>query len=352
MRHSTRVCRPPRLRHDVRMRAPVVVGLLLALPVCAARGDETRGPFELRDTQLLAQARLTLPPLGAATLGRGRTSLRASVAWGNTFAWAQDVPGETPRLRRYLLDGEALTLELELRRGLHEAVDVGLRVPLHGRGGGRMDGFIDAFHRAFRFAGVGDGQRPAFRRDAFRVEGLTRGGRGFAWTERGWGLGDVELLARVRLSATTGGRMATAGVVRLSLPSGTTPFDSGGVALGAQIVTSLRLGARADLHAGVGATLAGARQVDDVRYARLRGQGFAVLERRCGSRISLLVGGELASRLVRDVDGLAGLHLTAHAGAWVDLGSRTRLALAFVENVAAQAVTADLALHAGLTLRR
>ncbi len=333
------------------MRLPFVslVTLLLAFP---ARADEARGPLAPRDTQLFAQPRLVLAPEGARTLGRGRTLLRAGLHWGNSFAWAQDAPGETPSLRRYLLDGEALTLDFELRRGLTDALDVGLRLPLHWRGGGALDGIIDAFHRVFRFAGVGDGSRPAFVRDAFRVEGRTRDGTPFTWSDaRGAGLGDAELSARLALGGA-GTRRSLGLALHVSLPTGTRPFDGGAASAGVQLLAARDLGARADLHFGVGATFGGARQVRGVSYERERVQGFAVVERRLGARVSLLLGSEIASPLMRAQGGFAGLHWTAHAGAWFDLSHRARLGVALVENIAAQASTADLALHLGVELRR
>ena len=317
------------------MRLPFVslVTLLLAFP---ARADEARGPLAPRDTQLFAQPRLVLAPEGARTLGRGRTLLRAGLHWGNSFAWAQDAPGETPSLRRYLLDGEALTLDFELRRGLTDA----------------LDGIIDAFHRVFRFAGVGDGSRPAFVRDAFRVEGRTRDGTPFTWSDaRGAGLGDAELSARLALGGA-GTRRSLGLALHVSLPTGTRPFDGGAAAAGVQLLAARDLGARADLHFGVGATFGGARQVRGVSYERERVQGFAVVERRLGARVSLLLGSEIASPLMRAQGGFAGLHWTAHAGAWFDLSHRARLGVALVENIAAQASTADLALHLGVELRR
>lgn len=318
--------------------------------------DEARGPFELHDVHLLAQPRLTPAPAAPFTLGRGRTRVRLGLLWGNSFAWAQDAPGETPRARRYLIDGEALTLNAACERGLGERVDVGLRLPLQWRGGGRLDGFIDAFHRAFRFAGVGDGMRPAFRRDAWRVEGRTPDGRPLTWNGAdGFGLGNLELHVRVgpaRAGPGHGGGATSlrtargAGfIARLSLPTGTGGFAGQGVALAAQALAARPLGTRAAGYAGVGALAGGSHRARGVGYARVRGHAFAVLERRLGARASLVAGSEIATRLARDVDGFPGTHWTAHAGAWLDLGRDSRLGLAVVENIVSQAATSDLTVH-------
>ena len=85
------------------------------------------------------QGRLSLPAESAATVERGQTEWRLGLLWANTFAWTQDVPGETPSDRRFLLDGETLSLDLGLTRGLRPGLDVAARLPLLLRGGGVMD---------------------------------------------------------------------------------------------------------------------------------------------------------------------------------------------------------------------
>ena len=138
--------------------AAAVVALLLAgpggLPAATASEDTTppagRGPIEIRDDHLLAQGRLTLPAVAPWTVPAGRWSIEASVLWSNSFSWTQDVPGEKPAERLFLLDGETLTVATTLRRGLGPHLDIGLRVPLKHRGGGVLDGFIDAWHRLLR----------------------------------------------------------------------------------------------------------------------------------------------------------------------------------------------------------
>jgi len=127
----------------------------------------------------------------------GRFGVRTSLQWSNSFSWTQDVAGETPEDRRFLLDGETAILDLTLRRGVSANLDLGLRLTALGRGGGTLDGFIDAWHR---LTNVPDGKRPHFVRDAFRVEGLTTEGRPFSWNAyTGWGLGPLELDARWRV---------------------------------------------------------------------------------------------------------------------------------------------------------
>ena len=139
--------------------------LLLALAPLPAHGQASppsrarppRGPLEIRDDHLLAQGRLTLPALSPHTVRRGAWSLDVSVLWSNSFSWTQDVPGEEPEERRFLVDGEAVTLAADLRRGVGKDLDLGLRLPLKHRSGGRLDRFIDAWHRLFNLE---DAARP------------------------------------------------------------------------------------------------------------------------------------------------------------------------------------------------
>ena len=131
-----------------------------------------------------------------------------SVLWSNSFSWTQDIPGEEPDIRRFLIDGETLTLAAAIRRGVGRNLDVGIRVPLHHRDGGVLDGFIDTWHR---WLGLEDAARPLFLRDAFRIEGETTARQGFEWTNAtGTGLGDVErtlsALPRQRLCQSGPGR--------------------------------------------------------------------------------------------------------------------------------------------------
>ena len=84
----------------------------LALAASALEGQPIeRGPLALRDGQVLAQGRLSLPAESAATVEPGQTEWRLGLLWANTFAWTQDVPGEAPSDRRFLLDGETLSLD-------------------------------------------------------------------------------------------------------------------------------------------------------------------------------------------------------------------------------------------------
>src|SRR5260370_18253553 len=114
----------------------LAAAVLCAFPALAQEPwPEPEGPVEIRDEHVLAQNRLTLPPIGPDTVPRGRWSLRLGLLWCNSFGWVQDVPGETPTDRRFLIDAETRTLDLNVARGVGENAQVTLRVPLRWRGG-------------------------------------------------------------------------------------------------------------------------------------------------------------------------------------------------------------------------
>jgi hypothetical protein len=308
-----------------------------------------RGPAAIRDAQLLAQPRLTLPAVSPYTTRRGAWEIEVSGLWANSFSWTQDKAGETPVTRRFLIDGEALVLDATLRRGLARNLDVGVRVPVHGRTGGTLDGFIDWWHR---LAHTPDGKRPAFLRDAFRVEGVTTEKVPFSWNDRsGFGLGNLELDARWRVVEGADGSASLALVGRISLPTGTGPFDGNGFGGGGQLVAAAPLGRSFDLYAGAGLTAQDEGPVQGVLYTPVRGHGFLAVEWRPWRRLSLVAETDAASRLVENVQSYPGLHWILNITARIDLGGRTRLDLGFTENLVSQLTTTDFALYFGFGIR-
>jgi len=304
------------------------------------------GPSEVRDEHLVAQPRLTLPATMPDTVGRGQTAFRASVLWSNSFGWDQNRPGEHPAERRFLIDGEAATLDLTLTHGLRANVDLGLRLPVTWRGGGALDAVIDAWHRLFNLP---DGNRPAFLENAFRVEGKSIDQQPFSWNdEKGGGLGSIETFARWRFA--DGASWTSALVGRLTLPTGTGPFAGNGPGFGAQWITARRLGSRADLFAGVGGTAQPSKPVRGVGYEPVRAHGFFAIEWRPARRISFLAETNIASRLASDIDRYPGTHWVVNGELRISLSSKTALELGFTENLANQIVTTDVAFQLGLRI--
>ncbi len=325
---------------------------LTCLAQAESPADDERGPVgpeEIRDEHLLAQPRLTLPPTSPHVVGKGAWTVRVAALCSNSFSWSQDLPGEDPAVRRFLIDGEAFTLDATVRRGLARNLDLGVRLPLRARGGGMLDGLIDAWHGLLDLP---DDYRPEFRRGAFRVEGMTHDGRYFSWDHRtGWGLGDLELETRWRLR--DGGRRGTsiAVVGRVSLPTGSPPFNGNGTGAGGQLVLSLPLASHAWVYAGLGGTVQGRGPVAGVEYAPSRAHAFLALEWRLWRRFGVVAETDAATRLVTSIEGYPGIHWGLNITGQLELGRRTRVDLGFTENLMDQRSTTDFGLHLALVMR-
>ena len=337
------------------LRLPLAF-LLLATPAAfaddaasAAPVETPRGPAEIRDGQLLAQPRLTLPAVSPATVAPGRFELRVAALWSNSFSWTQDVPGESPKKRSFLLDGETAIVDVSVRRGVGADADVGVRLVAHGRGGGALDGFIDFWHSLVKLP---NGNRPAFRRDAFRVVGRTTSGAAFSWNDAaGWGLGNLEIDGRYRLADGAAKSPSAALVGRVSLPTGSGPYADAGFGAAAQLAVDVPLGRRFDLFTGMGVSAQDPGPVRGIEYETARLHGYAALEWRVARPLSLLVETNAATRLVANIESYPGTHWLVNFGGRLDLGRRARLDLFLTENIVSQQTTTDFAIYAGLTLR-
>lgn len=311
--------------------------------------SEPEGPVEIRDEHVLAQSRLTLPPIGPDTVPRGRWSFRLGSLRSNSFGWVQDIPGEMPNDRRFLIDAETHTLDLNVARGVGTNAQIAVRVPLRWRGGGTLDGLMDKWHRIF---GLPDGDRPSFNKNAFRVEGLTESRQAFSWNdERGTGLGNLEVEGRWRFrdGGRDGWRAAVA--ARIALPTGTTPFNDDEAGFGLQVVAAKRLAGPLDLYFGAGGSVQGSGPVRGIAYESWRVHSFLALEWRMFRHFHVVVETDAASRLIRDINRYPGFHWVTNVSGRIPLSRRTRFELGITENFKNQLSTTDFGLHFGLAVR-
>ena len=274
----------------------------------------------------------------------------ASLLWSNSFSWEQDVPGEDPSHRSFLVDGETLTLDATVSRGLRRNLDVALRVPVRWRGGGVMDGMIDAWHSAFGFP---DGGRPYFPRDVFQVEGTTTQGGTFSWTDQaGTGLGAVELATRWRfVDAQRGSTFSRARRPRLPA-HGERPLPGPRRPGPAPSSSSRRPSpGRSTSTPGSARRRRAAAPWAASSTRHCAGHGFVALEWRPWRGVSLVAETDAASRLVANIERYPGTHWMLNVTGRVDLGRRTRLDLGFTENIKNQLSTTDFALYTALALR-
>lgn len=300
-----------------------------------------RGPAEIRDEFLTAQVRLTLPAVGPDVLDPGRWLVRMHVDYGNDFGFSQ-VGSDL----RFMVDGEHSTLEAQVRRGLGGGVDVGVRVPVRWRGGGWADGLIEWWHDTFGFA---NNDRDSFPQDEFHVEGRDVAYNEYEWTEKGWGLGNVELDVRWAFlcpSRRCDWRAALVG--RVGLPTGTGPYETSSVDVGLQAVAARQLGRRFDLYGGLGGTWFSEDTIRGIEYEPLRAHGFLALEWRAASWLSLLVQTDAASRLVTNLVDYPALQWYLMVGGKADLGRGWRATLGVTENLLDQQSTLDAGIWASL----
>jgi len=335
--------------------SPATAALVAALALVAARAAEPadsgapsrRGPLEVRDDWLLAQARLGLPPVAPDPLRAGQARLSLDLAWGSDFGFEPGPASGGPD--HFLVDGEHRTLALDARRGLTPTLTVGVRLPLRWRGGGIMDGIIDWFHEV---TGLPGGARPLFPMDRLRVEGRDSLRRPVRWGGApGTRLGDLELLGLWAFRPPARHAWAAALVVRAALPTGTGDFARTGTAVGTQVVSARTLGRSFDVYTGAGAVAQPRRVVAGVEYAPVRGHGFVTLEWRPARRWSIVAEMDASTRLVRNLAGYPGWQSYLRLGAQVDVSERWRLRGGFVEGIGSQQAATDFGIVAGLSRR-
>lgn len=333
------------------MRRAAGLALLVALaPVLASADDRSPGgPLEWREHSLLAQGRLTLPPISPDTLPPGATVLGIDFDWGNDLGWEQDQPGESTEGRSFLLDGEHRTLTFDVRRGVARGLDVGLRVPLDWRGGGLLDGVIEWFHGFTRKLGLPDNGRSSFAQDLLRAD-LRRGGEPLQWDDRsGTHLGRIELFGRWAPLGHQAARVAV--VARVAFPTGTGPFAGGATAGAVQLVGAHRTGRSADIYGGLGATFGSESQGGNLQYAAVRPEGFLAFERRFGRRWSALAESNAAGRLITNVDRYPAIQWYLSLGFRLRLDRGWALEGGFTENIMDQQATTDFGVQMGITRR-
>ncbi len=326
------------------MKAPLCAAALLVPAAWSGSQEPLRGPRGVHDEFLPAQSRLTLPATDPEPLAPGRSLLRLRIDWGNDFAHDQDGPGEMPRDRRFLVDGEHATLDLEWRRGLGEGWEAGARLPLRWRGAGALDAVIDGFHGFTKKLGLPDNNRSLYRRDLFRIEARSVSGEPLALEGAGGGFGNLELESRLGIARHL------ALVVRLMLPTGSGPFDSEGLAVAAQIVSAHAAG-EWRLSGGLGSSYESDAEVQGFRYARVRAHGFAAADWRLSRRWSAIVETTLASRLLTNVARYPGLAWYLALGARLDLDGGCSIEGGFTENITRQQATSDIGFQIALVRR-
>lgn len=343
----------PSARADERVATaygPALAVAPMAQPLCGVSPcfvPARRGPIEVREEFVLAAPRLTLPATSPDPLCCGEVRIRIAANRGSDFAF-NEVSSERTVVRKWLVDDEHQTTEMGVRWGIRPDLDVGFRLPVQWRGGGFMDEIIDDFHDFF---GLPDNDRPAFSRDAYQVQLRTEDGTLADWSDRGVGLGNVELEAHwAFLRRRHEADWSAALVGRVGLPTGTGPSETGSVDLGLQVVVAKQIAHRLDAYAGLGATFFSETEDDGLEYEPFRLHGFLSGEWRVGSRWSLYAEISGATRLVTNVPSYPWAQFNVSAGLKFQLARRWILEVGFTEGLVHQQATVDFGAFAGLTV--
>jgi hypothetical protein len=277
-------------------------------------------------------------------LSRGRTRVRVAGDWGSDFGLRV---GRIDRVRQllYFVDGEHRSAALQVDHGLGDRWTVEARLAVLWRGGGSLDGLIDAWHR---LTGLPDNDRPRYPRDQLSLTGFDAEDDAVTWTgPEGTGLGGVELGARWSTAPRDSGWTA-AFESRVQLPTGTGAFADAGSQFGAQALAAGTLGSAGDAYFGMGATVTSRAEQGGLQYVSVRPQGFLALEWRPGRAVSLLAQLNAAGRLVRNLEEFPGLHLVLRMGAKVDVARGWRLEAGFTEGLKPVDATTDFGVLLGL----
>ncbi len=286
---------PAACEHNHKHRIAVIALALLLTGVPASAQDSEPwarspavglGPLMLRAQSPLAILRLTPIPLPPETAAPGEWDLGAVVNWNNYF----DV---NPAL--YTIDAESVGLTLGAAVGLTSRLDVNLALPVSYRGGGILDGFVEAFERTL---GVPNQERTRYPRNQFLI--LIHGEDGKTYERSGaasgWGLEDATTSLRYQIAPGTATSPALLAALSLKLPIGRKDSlrSTGGVDVGLGISAAQRLG-RFNLYG----TAAYMRYAEDtvagIDLRRHQWSLFSALEFRKSARTSYLLQATVTS---------------------------------------------------------
>ncbi len=317
--------------------------LLLSIVATPARADgpahAPRGLLDFRDPYPLAGLHLQLPTVTQMRLRAGEQRFEGRWTWANHYGFSAS--------RGIVVDAETHRLELEGWLALTDDLYIGLALPLHSRGSGSLDSFIENFHDTFNLSNGGRDRRS---RDAYAISIASAGGP--RTLDRGTGAGGLTLQSRwnVPLSAPEESTsLSVQGQIRL--PTGPDDFSAGGVDVGLAAAMHHRLGERLFVHGSLGAMYLREDDSEGLSWEHHQLQAVLGVEYAFTRSISLtaqlLVMTPLLERPGFLGDGrryaILGMRWGLHAGLELQLG--------VAENLQPFDNTADLALQIGLTSR-
>jgi hypothetical protein len=171
--------------------------LLFAAQMGPARADTSRVvPFATRNQNPLVAVH-GLPLAESATvLGAGKTSLRLGIDAANSYTI------ETGRNEGIVLDGETWRVNIAVRYGLGNGVELGIEIPYVSHSGGMFDPVINSWHD---ITGLPDGNRESTDNNQLAYQYITAGRMPLDIDNATSGLGDVRVSCAFRLYGDNSG---------------------------------------------------------------------------------------------------------------------------------------------------
>ena len=315
-----------------------VIALLPASRVIAQAGageNQGVGPIQIQNQYFFALLHTSLRPTRASTLAEDESVLRTGFSWSNT-AVAED---------NFVTDVETRVLDLSVQRGISDRTEVGLRIPLVWRGGGRLDRFIDSWHRDLSLP---RGDRRRLDDDNFEVSGRNSDGSHYHFSQEGWALGEVELSSKYLLSAGDGESPTVALEGGIGLPTARASFGQRALDFSLSLFASKRIG-RYIIYSGAGAFFYTDTSVNGVQFLPVHFEGFVQGEYQWTDTWSLNIGLYSSSKTVDDIRGHPGYSLYLDCGVQKRLSENTIAQVLLRENPAPGSGTVDVTFLGGVS---
>lgn len=158
----------------------VILVIFLAFSFSRNAFADPQGPVRFDALYPLDAGHLSFSPRSGFLLPPGQLSVRVAGGTSNTSIVKDE----------YRIDTENRALLVEVGAGLSQDYDISLGLPLHWRGGGVLDSFLDGWHKAF---GLPRRRRDRIADDRFLVSLGVGDDERVSWTDDGVALGNPKL---------------------------------------------------------------------------------------------------------------------------------------------------------------
>ncbi len=299
-----------------------------------------RGPLTLSDQFPLGLYHQSFLPRSPETLNSQEIQLRSAFAWTNTH---NRIAGTLN------VDSEVRTVDLSARYGHSERLEVGVALPVVWQGGGVLDSFIENWHRAF---GLPQGPRDdaGVQNNSLVLDVRNDQAELSSLASEGLALGDVSISSTYQLSAGDQQLPALAASVSLRLPSGSSRYGGDSLDLNLGIHASKGFG-EIYLYSGLAYGYYEDTTRENLVFESHRAYGYLYLEWAVTRRISLVLGGSIASDLIQNLSRFPEYQSYLDMGGFIELSPQTELEILVRENPTPDTATADYSMMLALRHR-